>query len=318
MAMASTSRFVDGPIGRVCLVAGDSDIRREALVYVSACTGGGERPITWAQLHNFRFGPRRIPLASQQGIFKPEAMRLPVSIRTAPPRLDQPAPYDDEIPVAGRLIYRYRGTDADHYQNQWLRAVKDEALPLIYLLGIAPGIYDVHGAVILHEQPSELAFEVELMPIDAVALGEINVAAVDDLSRRHYLRLVRQRAMQSQFRIRVLAAYREQCSVCRLRRRELLDAAHIISDRAGGLMHVTNGLSLCKIHHAAFDANLLGIRPDHIAEIRSDLLAEIDGPMLRHGLQEVHGQTIHVPGRSSDQPDRPSLERRYAAFRTAF
>jgi len=41
---------------------------------------------------------------------------------------------------------------------------------------------------------------------------------------------------------------------------------------------VPNGLALCKIHHAAFDMNILGIRPDHVVEIRTDVLEERDGP----------------------------------------
>lgn len=40
-------------------------------------------------------------------------------------------------------------------------------------------------------------------------------------------------------------------------------AAHIIPDREeGGEPPVTNGLALCKLHHTAFDAFFLSIRPD--------------------------------------------------------
>ena len=51
---------------------------------------------------------------------------------------------------------------------------------------------------------------------------------------------------------------------------------------------VPNGLSLCKIHHAAYDENFLGVRPDLVVEVRADV-DQIDGPMLRHGLQEMAG-----------------------------
>lgn len=75
-------------------------------------------------------------------------------------------------------------------------------------------------------------------------------------------------------------------------------------------------MALCKVHHAAFDRNILGIRPDLIVQIREDILAEVDGPMLRHGLQEIHGQSLSVlPRRSSDQPDRQLLEERWNQFR---
>src|ERR1017187_8016407 len=93
---------------------------------------------------------------------------------------------------------------------------------------------------------------------------------------------------------------------------KLLHAAHIVPDRTevGGEPVVPNGLALCKIHHAAFDANILGIRPDYVAEIRSDVLAESDGPMLRYGIQEVHNMPISVPRSPADQPDRARLELR--------
>lgn len=92
---------------------------------------------------------------------------------------------------------------------------------------------------------------------------------------------VRQRLHQRTFRERVMQACGEQCSLCRLRHGELLDAAHIIPDgRPGGDPIVQNGLALCKLHHAAFDRRFLGIRPDYMVEVRRDLLEENDGPML--------------------------------------
>jgi putative restriction endonuclease len=106
--------------------------------------------------------------------------------------------------------------------------------------------------------------------------------------------------------------------VCALHHRELLDAAHILSDRhERGEPVVPNGLALCKIHHAAFDSNILGVRPDHVIEIRADILEEVDGPMLRHGLQELNGSAIKIPRRPGDRPDPERLEERYELFRAA-
>jgi putative restriction endonuclease len=79
---------------------------------------------------------------------------------------------------------------------------------------------------------------------------------------------------------------------------------------------VSNGLSLCKIHHAAYDANILGIRPDRVVEIRSDILREVDGPMLRYGLQELHGSGLIVPRRSEDRPNQAFLAERYETFKS--
>lgn len=80
------------------------------------------------------------------------------------------------------------------------------------------------------------------------------------------------------------------------------------------MARVTNGLALCKIHHAAYDRNLLGITPDYEVRIDTELLKEVDGPMLRYGLQDMHGQKLTLPARSSERPARDSLARRFAEF----
>ncbi|HOX33642.1 MAG TPA: HNH endonuclease, partial [Spirochaetales bacterium] len=101
----------------------------------------------------------------------------------------------------------------------------------------------------------------------------------------------------------------------RLRHPELLDAAHIVPDSDDrGTPIVQNGLSLCKIHHAAYDHDILGVSPDFEVKIRSDILKERDGPMLLHGLQELDGTKIALPARASDRPARERLEFRYRSF----
>ncbi len=57
-------------------------IRATALAYVDQLSGHGERPIAWSDLSEFRFEGERVPLVSQQGIFKPAVLDLPISIRT--------------------------------------------------------------------------------------------------------------------------------------------------------------------------------------------------------------------------------------------
>jgi len=100
---------------------------------------------------------------------------------------------------------------------------------------------------------------------------------------------------------------------------ELLEAAHILPDtHPRGAAIVPNGLALCELHHAAFDANILGIRPDYTVELRLDVLEEIDGPMLKHGLQEFQGQRLRVvPSAAHLKPNREFQEERYAVFKTA-
>ncbi len=128
--------------------------------------------------------------------------------------------------------------------------------------------------------------------------------------------VVRRRLHQQAFRERVLEAYRTQCALCRLRHEELLDAAHITADALPeGEPVISNGLSLCKLHHAAFDRHFLAVRPDYRIEIRQSVLDEKDGPMLLHGLKEMHGSQILLPRATTLRPDRERLRERYAAFR---
>ena len=124
------------------------------------------------------------------------------------------------------------------------------------------------------------------------------------------------RLHQHRFRELVIDAYGGRCTVCRLAQMPLLDAAHIIPDKdERGRPEVPNGLSLCKIHHSAYDSNILGITPAYRVEIRPDILQEVDGPMLRYGLQAAHEQGIILPRRPSDRPNPEFLEMRYQSFR---
>lgn len=108
------------------------------------------------------------------------------------------------------------------------------------------------------------------------------------------------------------------CAFCRLRHRELLDAAHIIPDSdPAGLPLVSNGIAMCKIHHAAYDGLIIGVRPDYVVEVRDDVMREEDGPMLRHGLQGLRQSPLVLPRSQDDRPDPSRLAQRYERFKGA-
>lgn len=241
-------------------------------------------------------------------------MHLPISIRTTYRAPGEPRPYEDQEDEDGYLLYRYRGTNPRNYDNRWLREVLDRGLPLLYFNGVAQGVYLASTAIIVEDHIEELTFLVELLPVIATIDAPIGALRLDSQARRHNLALVQRRVGQQRFRQTVLSAYNHQCSLCRLRHTPLLDAAHIIPFAEGGPVEVRNGLSMCKIHHAAYDANILGVNPDYRVEVRADVLEEVDGPMLRHGLQELHGERLVLPRRQVHHPDREALARRYERF----
>jgi putative restriction endonuclease len=69
------------------------------------------------------------------------------------------------------------------------------------------------------------------------------------------------------------------------------------------------------LHHAAFDSNIIGIRPDYIIEVRKDVLKEKDGPMLQYGLQELQSRKIILPKPTKYYPSTLLLEKRYEEYR---
>jgi putative restriction endonuclease len=139
----------------------------------------------------------------------------------------------------------------------------------------------------------------------------------DEIERRYVVREVKQRIHQAQFRGVVLPAYQDRCAICRLREVRLLDAAHIVCDaEEAGLPVVSNGLSLCSIHHRAFDEDLVGVAPDLRVHVSRRLLDEDDGPML-DVLKGFHGSMIEPPARRLWRPDADRLERRFARFQSA-
>jgi len=143
---------------------------------------------------------------------------------------------------------------------------------------------------------------------------QVNDPYYDEVRRKYVTSEVIIRLHQKAFREKVLHAYREHCAFCSLKHRELLDAAHIIPDNEGGPASVKNGLSLCKIHHAAFDKNILGINEDYRIEVRKDILEEVDGPMLKYGLQELNHKQIILPRSNSSKPDKNCIRSRYERF----
>jgi len=241
----------------------------------------------------FEFRGRKVAWISQQGIVKPAGMDMALSITTSPDD-----PYGDTVDDDGFIAYRYQGTDPEQWDNVAMRRAGVEGVPLVYFHGVASGQYKAFWpAFIQHDDPAALTVSVAIDQ-PQVLRGDLTPEIVDEVHRRYTTQLARKRLHQTQFRERVLTAYASRCAICRLRHRELLDAAHILGDsHPKGAPVVPNGLSLCKIHHSAFDANIVGIRPDYVLEVRTDAL--------------------HLPKKLVNRPNPDFLEERYDEFRAA-
>ncbi|MCU1674637.1 MAG: hypothetical protein JWN77_2750 [Frankiales bacterium] len=285
------------------------DVRRAAMAYVAERAEAAGGVVSRAQLEGFSYAGEQLKLIDQsRGIRNPRQLTATISILSQPK-----GPYDDVETPDGLIRYAYRDGDPNGGDNRKLRRAAELGLPLLLLRGIAPGVFVPIPVYVVRDNPAERYVEIA---VDESLRFLADAPPTED--RRAYVeRLTKLRLHQPVFRAQVLAAYERTCSICRLKHVDLLDAAHILSDTAGGQPVVPNGLALCKIHHAAYDRDIIGIRPDYVVQVREDVLAEVDGPMLRHGLQDVHGWRLGLPKRIADLPDQDLLATRYAGFTTA-
>ena len=278
------------------------------LTYLSDQSGG---VVTREQLTGLEVnGQRRRIIDQSGGIWNPSDLNATLSILSSPT-----GPYDDGQVEGGYFRYDYRAGSIGGSNSKLRRAV-ELRLPLILLLKLKPGIF-VPIFPVFAVRYDDDARQV-LIALDESLRFIEHPETLSEPLKRYAEQTTRRRLHQPVFRASVIRAYQTQCTVCRLKHGELLDAAHILPDaHESGLPVVSNGLSLCKIHHAAYDQNLLGIRPDSVVQINQDLLAESDGPMLKYGLQQMHGTTIALPHRKIERPSTDALEWRYEKFKAS-
>jgi putative restriction endonuclease len=301
----------------------DAVIRTAAFEHVRSLRDAhGE--LTSAQLAaGFQFRDERIPLINpQRGIFKPQQMTNLLSIRTVFPAKGRKVWYDDQTEAHKQIFaseetvdYAFMGSDPNAADNRWLREAFENQTPVIYFLGTAPGRYQPMLPTFIvgwsaSALKARLAFGLQDQP-DLIAPD----SAVE---RRYALREVKQRLHQSTFREALIAAYGGRCALSGLPEPDLLDAAHIIGDKNElmGQPIIPNGLALSKLHHAAFDAHMIGIDPDYHIHIADRLLRLNDGPQLE-ALKQLDGGTIKLPSRKRDMPDRDRLAVRFELFRSS-
>lgn len=302
---------------------GDALIRAAAFEHVRRLSESYDHLTATELKPGFMFNGERLPLMNpQRGIFKPQQLPFLLSIKTVFPKPGGKVWYDDQRDVHRQIFegdetvdYAFMGRDPNAADNRWLREAMEHQVPIIYFLGVAPGRYKAMlPAFIAGWDPVALKATVAFGVVEKGVFKPPETA----LERRYALRTVKQRLHQASFREAVISAYSGRCALSGLPAPVLLDAAHIVADadERFGQPVVPNGIPLSKIHHAAFDAHLIGIDPDFRLHVSKRLLRQNDGPMLE-ALKGLHGGAIHLPRRSVDRPDRDRLAQRFERFRSA-
>lgn len=295
-------------------------LRRDAIEWLAMRTSDGAEYLMREDILDYRFKDEKFRLQpTQNGIHKPKQFAGALSIQTVYRRPGAARPYNDTEGSDGVLRYKWRGDNYNSWDNWSLRVAMEHQLPVIWFVGVGmrPAVFQVVAPVfLLWEEPEQYQFALAPEVANTVA----NQSSVAEAAVRQYvMSQTRRRLHQPVFRSTVLRAYESRCAVCNLGHARLLDAAHIVPDsHALGEPSVNNGLALCKIHHAAFDAKMLGISPDLKVYIREDLMAEIDGPMLEYGLKERHGKHLmKVPTHRLERPSQEKLQVTFEEFVSA-
>ena len=288
------------------------DFREDLIARVIISANEGDGMLSRAELGSFSYGNQQVRVIdSQGGIWNPgaawpftEQLRATLSINTT-----TSGSYQDQEISGGLWRYDYQsGSTAG--KNTKLRAAMEFGFPLLWFQQQDNGRYVPYRVFIVQDFPEQGYC---LMAPDQVLY--IAAKSESPIERRYAMQEMKIRLHQPAFRARVISAYETRCAICQLRHGRLLDAAHVTPDsEAESSTSITNGLALCKIHHAAYDVNILGINSDYVIKVREDVLHEIDGPMLKHGLVEMHDREIWLPVKMENRPDKERLATRFDKF----
>lgn len=276
--------------------------------------------IPWSTIkEGFEYSGSNVLLANQvQGIFKPKVMKEGVlSIKTTIPKGDNVNIYNDQFTDEG--FYQYSLEQGDPYgeRNVLLWQSFQGNSPFIYFHAVAPAVYKALYPCFVRNILPELGYsEIIVGSSLADAIVQDNIHVPDDIESRYMVRETKVRLHQASFREAVLSAYSYKCAITGLPTPKLLEAAHIIPDQLiGDKQTVSNGIALSRLHHKAYDANLIGIDPDYKIHISEELNVTNGGPLLERGILDFSGSKLVLPKNEAVLPNRDYLARRFETYK---
>ncbi len=219
-----------------------------------------------------------------------------------------------EVPEAGRITetlsghahigsLRREGAQGGLPADVFLAVRQDK----VTALDIAYSLLDAHFPDTLHD---------DILRAVGINAGNAELAAQDIGDREGQgtgqdFEQVRRRSRDQAFSKAVLDAYGDRCAVCAFSVRlhdapVALDAAHIRWHRAGGRDRdkVSNGLSLCALHHRLFDAGAFTLSPKYTVTAAQAAV----GPGRNQSLEQYSRCSILLPEKTEDYPDWKSLK----------
>jgi|CXWL01.1.fsa_nt_gi putative restriction endonuclease len=190
--------------------------------------------------------------------------------------------------------------DPDHYRFRLLKKETEAFDSVIQLIG------DRRWGVLDERPSSEVEAiaqlgNIQLTENEAFKLIETDAPIVESRS----IRIARSRA----FKIHLADLYERRCAMCGFactdeHGQNETEAAHIVPRSQRGADDARNGVLLCRSHHWAFDAGLIGIDQSRTIRVRPSLLGDVKNRVLN----EVSNQPIRRPLVENLQPHLLALQ----------
>ncbi|MDP1931295.1 MAG: HNH endonuclease [Gammaproteobacteria bacterium] len=257
-----------------------------------------------------------------RGIFKPKQLsRGILSIKTTAPRVGRTNIYSDAETTEGFYRYSLQMGDPNGGGNKNLWEAYEDRMPFVYFHAVAESIYKAIWPCFVDNIRPEEGYCSVIVGAQTAVSSEKPKVVIYQLptapERAYAIRASRVRLFQATFRENVLRVYDNRCAISGLPVKLLLDAAHITPDsEEDSSTDVTNGIALSRVHHRAYDSNLIGISPDLKVLVSERLLSVADGPML-DAIKSNNGKYLSEPSHRDARPDRDRLARRFEQFTSA-
>ncbi len=299
-------------------MASDIDIIRAAFSHISQLEMIYDNAVPDKALKKgFVFEGEVISLRGPQGIFKAQQMEnVTLSIMTRISRDGAKPIYIDKETDDG--FYQYSFEESKNNRNRYLYASYSQTTPFVYFKAIKPAIYQcIWPCFVASINESKRYFEIQVgrKPRFLEAITITDYEKPKELEARYLVRETKVRGHQAAFREIVLDAYRSRCAITGLPEKKLLEAAHIIPDSDElSTQCVSNGIALNRLHHRAYDADLIGIDPEYRIHIGTALTSIKDGPLLENGILSFDGHKLNLPRNKNSWPDVDYLNRRFENF----
>lgn len=267
----------------------------------------------WELTRGFTAGDRQVKLVSWgRGIFKPKELTDgPLTLVSS-----MTSSYEDRRLEGDVLLYDY-APNSFEWANDGLKRLAEQGRPVILLEQVKekPGSeYMIFAPVtILGFDDGARKFRLGLDAAQADAPGLAAPPTPGAFVKAYAKTMVQARLHQAGFRKATLSAYDDQCAICELRERPLLDAAHIVPDRLpDSVPEVRNGLAMCPTHHRAYDQDFLSITEQYRVVVQRERLRHLHSAATARMLLDFDQRTIVLPRDRGSWPAPEFLRRRVA------